>query len=140
MNRSRSGGGVACYIRKSLSYNHKTSFCRNIESIFIDIFLPKSKPILVGVLYRPSDKPDFIEHLNNSLKESNISNTQECYLISDFNVNLLSGNDMILEKQYSDSYSQAPPIVKNYIDLCFSRSLHQLIKEPTRTTYILKHF
>ena len=140
MNRSRSGGGVACYIRKSLSYNHKTSFCRNIESIFIDIFLSKSKPILVGVLYRPSDKPDFIEHLNNSLKESNISNTQECYLISDFNVNLLSGNDMILEKQYSDSYSQAPPIVKNYIDLCFSRSLHQLIKEPTRTTYILKHF
>ena len=140
MNRSRSGGGVACYIRKSLSYNHKTSFCRNIESIFIDIFLPKSKPILVGVLYQPSDKPDFIEHLNNSLKESNISNTQECYLISDFNVNLLSGNDMILKKQYSDSYSQAPPIVKNYIDLCFSRSLHQLIKEPTRTAYILKHF
>ena len=24
-----------------------------------------SKPILVGVLYHPPDKPDFIEHLNN---------------------------------------------------------------------------
>ena len=42
LGRSSRGGGVACYIRKSLSYNHKTSFCRNIESIFIDIFLPKS--------------------------------------------------------------------------------------------------
>ena len=51
LDRSRRGGEVACYTRKSLSYNHKTSFCRNNESIFKDIFLPKSKPILVGVLY-----------------------------------------------------------------------------------------
>ena len=133
MDRSR-GGEVACYIRKSLSYNHQTSFCRNTESIFIDPFLLKSKPILVGVLYRPPDKPDFIEHLNNSLKESNISNNQECYLIGDLNVNLLSGNKMLLKKQYSDSYSQAPPIVNNYTELCFSHSLHQLIMKPTRTT------
>ena len=47
--RSRRGGGVTCYIRKFLSYNHKSSFCRDIESIFIDIFLSKSKPTLVGV-------------------------------------------------------------------------------------------
>ena len=72
--------------------------------------MPKSKQILVGVLYRPPDEADFIEHLNKSLKESNISNIQECYLIGDFNVNLLSGNKMLLKKQYSDSYSQAPPI------------------------------
>ena len=39
---------------------------------------------------------------------------------------------MVLEKQYSDSYSKAPSTVKNYIDLCFSDSLHQLIREPTR--------
>ena len=96
--------------------------------------MSKSKPILVGVLYRASDEPDFIEHLNNPWKESNISNTQECYLIDDFNVNLLSGNKMISEKQYSDSYSQAPPIFKNHIDLCFSHSLYQLPREPTRTT------
>ena len=86
------------------------------------------------MLYRPPDRPDFIEHLNNSLKESNISNSHECYLICDFNVNLLSGNKMLVKKQYSDSYSQAPPIVKNCIDLCFSHSLHQLIMEPTRIT------
>ena len=33
LDRSTRGGRVACYIRTSLSYNHKTSFCRNIESI-----------------------------------------------------------------------------------------------------------
>ena len=28
--RLRRGGDVACYVRHFLSYNHKTSFCRNI--------------------------------------------------------------------------------------------------------------
>ena len=52
-------------------------------------------------------------------------------LIGNSNVNLLSGNKMLL---YSDSYSQAPPIVKKYMDLCFSHSLHHLFMVTTRTT------
>ena len=59
----------------------------------------------------PPDKPGLIEHLDNSLKESNISFIQECQLIGDFNVDLLSGYKMLLEKQHYDSYSQAPPLV-----------------------------
>ena len=54
--------------------------------------------------------------------------------MGDFNVNLLSRNKMLLDKQSYDSYSQAPPLAKKYMDLCFSHSLHQLIAEPTRTT------
>ena len=42
LDRSRRGGGVASYIKKYLSYNHNTTFCRNIERIFIDTSLPKS--------------------------------------------------------------------------------------------------
>ena len=82
------------------------SFSPSTESIFIDIVFPKSKPILVDVLYRPPDKPRFIEYLDNSLKESNISNIQECYLMDDFNVNLFSGSKMLLDKQYYDSYNK----------------------------------
>ena len=33
LDHSRKRSEVACYIRKSLSYNHQTSFCHNIESI-----------------------------------------------------------------------------------------------------------
>ena len=133
MDRSRREGGVECYIKKSLSYYHKSSFSLNIENIFINIFLPKSKPILVGVLYRQLDKSSFIENQDNSLKESNIFNIQECYLRGDFNIKLLSGNKMLLVKQYYGSYTQAPSLVIKYMDLCFSHSLHQLIAEPTRT-------
>ena len=120
MDRSTTGGGDTCYIKKSLSYNHKSSFCHNIENIFIDNYLPKSKPILVGMLYRPPDKPGFIDYLDNSFKESNISNIKECYLIGDFNISLLIGIKMLLDKQFYDSYCQAPiPLVKKIYGFLF---------------------
>ena len=58
--------------------------------------------------------------------------------MGDFNIKLLRGNKMLLDKQYYDSYSQAPHLVKKYMDLCFSHSIHQLIAEPTRTTKCTK--
>ena len=81
--------------------------------MLIKTFLPKSRPILVGVLYWPPDKPEFIECLNNYLREINISNIQECYLIGDLNVNLLRENKILLKTQYSDSLNQAFSILKN---------------------------
>ena len=58
----------------------------------------------MGVLYGPPETPGFIEYLDNSLQESNISYIPECHLIGDFNITLLSGCKMLLEKHY-DSYS-----------------------------------
>ena len=59
-DRDRRGGGVACYIRSDLSYNVRNTFSDEIENIFVDIMLPKTKPILVVVIYRPPDKSDFL--------------------------------------------------------------------------------
>ena len=42
---------VACYIKSSIAHSYKDRFCCNIESIFVDIYLPKSKPILLAILY-----------------------------------------------------------------------------------------
>ena len=63
-DRSRRGGYVACYIKSSIAYSYKDRFCSNTESIFVDIFLPKSKPILMSILHRPPDKSDFVTHIN----------------------------------------------------------------------------
>ena len=38
LDRSRRGGGVACYIKSSIAYSYKDSFCSNMESVFVDIF------------------------------------------------------------------------------------------------------
>ena len=40
----------------------------------------------------------------------------------------------MLDNKHYDSFSQAPTLDKQYMDLCFSHSLHQLAAEPTRTT------
>ena len=49
-------------------------FAFNAGSIFIEIFLPKSKPVLSGILYRPPDKYDFINyHFINTYSATLIS-------------------------------------------------------------------
>ena len=54
-DRNRHGGGVACYIRKDLSYNIISVFQSEIESVFFEILLPNSKLITAGTIYRPSN-------------------------------------------------------------------------------------
>ena len=39
---------VACYIKSLFAFSFKGSFRSNIGSIFVHIFLPKSKPMIVG--------------------------------------------------------------------------------------------
>ena len=59
----RSGGEAELHV---ILKNHYLIITRQNFVIFIDIFLPKSKPIFVGMLYRPPDKPEFIEYLESS--------------------------------------------------------------------------
>ena len=89
LDRSRRGGSVACYIKSSIAYSFKDSFCSNTESIFVDIFLPKSKPILLGILYRPPDKSDFVKHINNVFTETGVLDKQVCYVLGDLNISLI---------------------------------------------------
>ena len=37
-------------IKRSLPYNYNGIFYKSTGSIFVDIFLPKAKPILAGIL------------------------------------------------------------------------------------------
>ena len=69
-DQSQRGGGVACFVKNYILYNRKSNFCINTENILIEIFLPKSKPVLIGILYRPPDKYDFVNCL-----ECTFSNT-----------------------------------------------------------------
>ena len=62
-DRNRKGGGVACYIRSNICFNLKTCLSNNIENIFIDLLFPKTKPITVGVIYKPPDQTRFLEQI-----------------------------------------------------------------------------
>ena len=50
-NRNRQGGWVACYVRNDLSFTKRNYFPHDTETIFIEIFLPKTKPKTVGIVY-----------------------------------------------------------------------------------------
>ena len=67
VTKNRNGGGVACYIRNDLSYTQENLFPNDIEKIFFEIHLPKTKLITVGIIYRPPNQTNFIKALNEQL-------------------------------------------------------------------------
>ena len=54
-DRNRNGSDVV-YIRKDLCFNTRALNCKETVNIIFDMLLPKSKPIIVGVSYRPSNQ------------------------------------------------------------------------------------
>ena len=61
-DRNRHGGGVVCYIRDSIIYNLRPNFSNNFENIVLNLLLPDTKPILIGIFYNPPNKTGFIEN------------------------------------------------------------------------------
>ena len=66
-DRNRQGGGVVCYIRRDLSFNKIDLPFSNIEHIFLDLSLPKTKPILIGILYKQAG---FLSNVSTALTHS----------------------------------------------------------------------
>ena len=66
-DRNKNDGRVACYTKNNIAHNRQWSISENIENIVLDILLPKSKPIILGIIYRLPNQVDFIDHFNNAL-------------------------------------------------------------------------
>ena len=134
-DRNRQGGRVACYIRNDLSYNIISVFPNEIESVFLEILLPISKPITVGTIYRPSNQSNILEVLNENMnKIDSISN--ETYILGDFNINLSLNDSYVFSKKDMLNNKSIPSDVKSYYEFCTFFSLHQLMKVPSRMTCI----
>jgi len=56
-DRARHGGGVCVYIRSDIAFNERLDLQNEIiETLWIDLLLPKTKPILIGTCYRPPNQ------------------------------------------------------------------------------------
>ena len=93
-DRNRHGGGVACYVRNDICYNPKKILQDDLENIFIDILLPKTKPITVGIVYKPPNQTGFIEKLNLICNDFDSANA-EVHILSDMNINVLQNGKYI---------------------------------------------
>ena len=129
-DRSRHGGGVACFTRNDLSDNNKSFLPSEIENIFREIFLPHSKPLVVGTIYHPPSQGSFTELITEHFSKINTNNA-EIYILGDFNINIFSKQKYIFHQRNTQSMS---PEVKNYCRFCSLYGLEQLIKFPTRVT------
>ena len=87
---NRHGGGVASYIRNDISFNPRGNFSSEVENIFLDMLLPKTKPILIGILYRPPNQSKFLDKLSMAISETDNFDAQEVYILGDLNINLIN--------------------------------------------------
>ena len=57
-------------VTNKICYNTKN--CVSNEIIFVELLIPKAKPITVGIVYKPPDQTRFLEILSNSLNSLNM--------------------------------------------------------------------
>ena len=125
--KSKKGGGVALYIHSSILYKVRDDlkvFDDNIESKFIEIDkcnFGVSKHIIAGVVYRPPNTDlcifnGIIEDMVRTISNEN----KDCYLIGDWNINLLNSND---HNPTSD-----------FLECMFSELFVPTINKPTRVS------
>jgi hypothetical protein len=94
-DRNREGGGVCLYIRDNICFNKRDDLItNNIEFLAVDILLPKTKPFLLSVGYRPPEDYHYFSKLEELFLESNFTQS-ESYMLGDFNVNVLKSNHSI---------------------------------------------
>ena len=117
-DRNKNGSGAACYIKNNIAHNRQSSVSESIENIVLDILLPKSKPITVGIIYRLPNYVDFIDHFNNTLGKLRFQ-SNEIYLLGDFNINLFFEGHYVLKKKIK--------ILKK------AHLKHKLLKPPVET-------
>ena len=64
---NRHGGGAACYIRSDISYKLNSLLPNEFENTTVDILMPHTKPITVGIIYRPPNQSKFLDIFDENL-------------------------------------------------------------------------
>ena len=120
--QDKAGGGVCLYISNQLEFIHRDELKymnSNIETIFAEIIIPGAKNIIIGTIYRPprSNQNDFINCIHEILVNP-ILNNKHCFLMGDFNINLLN--------------IHSNGAIQSFFDTLSTESFLPLITKPTR--------
>ena len=85
---NRIGGGVGLFIDQNFSYKILPEFnvsdANIIESLFVEIFIPRHKNMVIGVIYRPPSENilEFIEKVNEII--SGVTKGNKYLLLAEF--------------------------------------------------------
>ena len=120
-DRNRHGGGVALYIKNTLSFSVRQEFVpARLEIVCVEIILPYSTSFLVCTWYRPpSANVDLFDDYTKFLEKCDLMNRQ-LFILGDMNC---------------DYFKYPPePRTEKLKFLSSMYQLQQLISEPTRAT------
>ena len=95
-DQNTKGEDMVCYVSTKICFNAKNCILNKIDNIFTELLIPKTKPITVGIIYKPPEELRFLETLSDSLKTLNILN-EEWYILGDLNINLCENGTLIRE-------------------------------------------
>ena len=104
----RIGGGVGLFIDQNFSYKILPEFnlsnANIIESLFVEIFIPRHKHMVIGVIYRPPSENtlEFTEKVNEIISGATKGN-KHCYITGDFNLDLLRHESHSATAQFIES-------------------------------------
>ena len=132
-DRNRKGGGVICYVTNKICYNTKNCISNEIENIFVELLIPKTKPITVGIVYKPPDQTRFLEILSNRLNLLNML-SEEWHILEDLNMNLYYNGSTLGEENRNiiKGANKVSSETKKYLAFCKTFGLKQLIRsQPT---------
>ena len=124
----RCGGGVGIFLKNNCNFcvrDDLVVFNDHFESVFLEIpnsIFNTGKNIIIGVIYRPpgTDMDTFNSEFSNLLDVIKTEN-KVCYLLGDYNINLLN----------YDSHE----LTADFINSLYSYGYVPLINRPTRITH-----
>ena len=132
-DKNRNGGSVAYFIRSNIGYLQKKNFQKKIENILVEILLPKTKPLIVGTIYRPFNKVNFLKIIKGNFERLDTS-IKELYILGDLNVNIYQNNKYIARDDGKIPSNFLSNDIKTYHQFCTMHALKQLTKFPTCVT------
>ena len=94
--------------------------------------IPHTKPITVGIIYRPPNQSKFLYMFEENVPKLNTS-YREIYFLGDFNISLFENGKYVFQKS-SSNIKNLDSFTKKYHECCTLFHLKQLIKCLTRVT------
>ena len=134
-DRSRKGGGVICYVNNKICYNTENCISNETENIFLELLIPETRPITVGIVYESPDKSRFLEILSNSLNSLNMLR-EEWHILGDLNINLCHIGSSLGEenKNIIKAANKVSFETNKYLEFCKTFGLKEWIESPIRVT------
>ena len=81
-------------------------FPLEIENIFIKILLPKTKPFVVGIFYRPPNQNDFLDSVSSDFHKL-FPEQNDVFILRDMNINSEFNGKSIFGKTTNKGFSAA---------------------------------